>query len=264
MSQITNRPPPPRLVLVDKSDRDLGKSGLPSEIEFKFQPTEFTITGLASSWGSSTGMNRAMPIIQFNHGEQQGFSFGMKMWADHSQVDIQSQLDVLKATVVRDEDLKRPPIWQFIWGQFIDETVVVKTLGDIKVDELRPDGSLRGCNLSIELLVYRTVDVALIAEDRPSDTFFSLTKQGEQWEDIAQREYNDAGYGDLLRRRNPTIMFPGKTVGKIVKLPKLATLRGQEINPDSVPLRRTADALALRLKVYNSRSKVRYTPVLRK
>jgi hypothetical protein len=263
VSNATLQPPKPKLVLLDNSDRQGDRSSLPDVIEFKFQPTDFTMD-IGSAWAASTGMNRALPIIQFSHGEQQGFAFTMRLFGEHNDDDVQAQFDLIKSTCLKDEDLRRPPRWQFVWGQFVDETVVVKTVGGIKVDDLRPDGTLRGATFSIQLLVYRSVDVALVAEDRPSDTFYSVTKRGDTWEDIALREYDEPAYGDVLRQSNAGLPFPGQTPGKIVKLPKLENIRTVIIEPTSIPLARTAAGLALRRDMYAKRSVSRQSAILKK
>lgn len=263
MTQIINQPPNPYMMLVDGSDRISGRTGLPSVIQFKFQPTDFTIDQ-STAWGASNGMNRPAPILQFSHGEQVGYNFNMKLWAAHSDDSIDEDLEALRLSITKDDDLKRPPRWQFVWGQFIDETVVVQSLGGIKVDQLRSDGKLRGATLSIKLLIYRSIDVALVAEDRPTDTFFTIAKFGDTWESIALREYDEPAYGDALRQANPGVMFPSKALGKILKLPKLENVRNVVLAPSSIPLVRTAAGLALRNAMYAERSVSRQSAILKK
>lgn len=263
MGNVTNAPPGPRLVLLDTSAAQQGHAGLPTEIQFKYQPQDLT-EDVGANWGSSTGMNRADPILQYSHGDQRGFSFTMKLWADHSEVNIDDQITLLKRCVLKDEDLKRPPRFQFIWGTFIDETVVVSSIGGIKYDELRSDGTCRGATLSVRLLIYKSVDVALVAEDRPTDTFFTTAKSGDTWEHLALREYDDPELGEILRRRNPSIPFPGNEPQRIVTLPKIENIRNEIIEPDSIPLARTEEGLKLRAAMYEKRSVSRETTILKK
>lgn len=262
MPQITNLPPNPKLVLLDNAPSQLGKSGLPQEIQFKYQPDEFTMD-VGSAWASSTGMNRAQPILQWSHGEQRGYAFGMKLWAVDSTDSIDDQLEALKLSVSKDDTLKRPPRWQFIWGQFIDETVVVKSIGGVKVDKLRNDGTLRGVTLSISLLIYASIDVALVTEDVPTDTYYALTKRSDTWEDMALREYDEPAYGDLLRQANPTVPFPGQEPGTIVLLPKVQNIRQLVLAPSSIPMVRTVAGLALRQAVYSARGVTRQSTIIR-
>lgn len=263
VSRVINQPPNPKLVLLDDSSRKSNRSGLPSEIQFKYQPSDFNMD-LSGAWSSSTGQNRPQPILQYSHGEQQGYSFSMKLFAQHRDDNIDQQLEALKLAVQKDDTLRRPPLWQFIWGTFIDETVIVKSIGGVKVGDLRPDGSLREVTCAINLLIYRSVDVALVAEDRPTDTFYAATKAGDSWEDIALREYDDPAYGDVLRQANPAIPFPGSQPGRIVKLPKLENIRNSIIEPTSIPLLRTQAGLALRRDLYAKRSASRQSVVLKK
>ena len=263
MSRIVNSPPVPRLVLLDSTDRQSARTQLPQTIEFQFQPTDFTMDW-GAAWASSTGMNRDNPILQFSHGEQKGYQFGARLFAKDSSEDIQPLLDALKLAVEKDDELKRPPRWQFIWGQFIDETVIVKTIGGVKIDELRQDGTLRGATLGVQLLLYHSVDVALVAEDRPTNTFYAVTKSGDTWEDIALREYDEPAYGDILRQNNPGIKFPAQQTGKIVLLPKIENIRGIALEPSSIPMVRTSAGLALRRSMYALRSVSRQSTILKK
>lgn len=258
----TLQAPRPKLVSLEKDPRNADRIPTPDEIVFQFQPTDFQ-ADVGAAWATSSGMNRPDPILQYSHGEQRGFSFGMRLFGLNNDMDIQATYDSIVATVAKDDDLRRPPRWQFIWGQFIDETVVVKSVGGIKVGELRPDGTLMDVTFSIQLLVYRSVDVALVAEDRPTDTFFAVTKRGDTWEDIALREYSDPAYGDILRQRNARLPFPGQTPGVIVKLPKLENIRNEVIAPTSIPLARTASGLALRRDMYAKRSISRQSVILK-
>lgn len=266
MSLIVNSPPMPRLVLIDQTDRQGNRSTLPNVIQFKFQPVDFGMD-VGSAWASSTGMNREQPIIQFSHGEQRGFNFGMKLFAkDKSDNSPDADLKALQKAVEKDSDLNRPPRWQFIWGQFVNETVVVKSIGGVKIGLLRQDGTLRDVTLSIQLLLYQPVDLAIAtADDRVSNTYYAVTKRGDQWEDIALREYDEPAYGDVLRQANPQVMFPGSGsgIGKIVTLPKLVNIANTVIAPSSIPLQRTTAGLTLRSQMYAERSVSRQSAVLK-
>lgn len=231
-------------------------------IEFEFPPTEFTET-FSASWASEPALTRTHPILQFSHGEQNSFSFEAIMFAKHSGESVEGRLQALKSAVVRDEKLKRPPRFQFTWGSAVDETVVVATIGNIRYPDLRPDGSLRSALFAITLLVYRFIDVELTGKPLPS-TFYTTSKVGDQWEDIAQREYGDASLGDLLRRNHPRLPFPGMEAGEIVKLPPRDTLLALgTLEPDSPPLRRTAESLAARRNLFEKRAIPRPSIILR-
>lgn len=253
MSQLINAPPLPVLTPLDGS---LNRA----PIEFQFQPLDSS-EDVGAAWASATGMNRDHPILQYSHGEQRGFNFSARLFAKDSEHTIDEVLALLKQATERDPELKRPPRFNFSWGSVINETVVVKSVGGIKYDSLRNDGSLRGATLQIQLLVYRFIDVELSGKPEPS-TFYGITKTGDQWEDIALREYGDPLMGELLRRINPAVIFPGQQPGSIVRLPPASKLRGESIEPDSPPMRRTPEGMALRLKMFELRSKSRESTVL--
>lgn len=233
------------------------------EIVFQYEPQNVT-ESYGSAYSSSTGMNRANPLVQFSNGEQKTITFDARMWASDSTQTIEARIEDLKRAVDPDDDLKRPPRYQFVWGSLIDALVVVQSIGGIRYDRLRPDGTAIGCTLSINLMRVVEWDVELVAEDRVTDTFYAPTKSDDQWETIAVRQYGDALMGELLRRRNPSIPFPGAAPGTIVKLPRPETLRNEPISPSSPPLERTSEGLALAARVVAARSVPRATPVLKK
>lgn len=254
MSYLMSSPPRPTLTPLD-GDTSIGT------IEFQFQPGNPQET-VGANWASATAMGRQHPILQYSHGEQQTFTFEARLFARDATENIEDKVQALKDSIAPLSSLKRPPRWDFTWGSVIQhETVVVQSIGGIQYDQIRPDGTLRGAILNITLLVYRSVDVELSGQPLPS-TFYGVTKSGDQWEDIALREYGDPIMGDLLRRLNPSLPFPGMDPGKVVKLPPPLTLRDEIIEPNSQPLRRTADSLALRASLFESRSQARESVVL--
>jgi hypothetical protein len=230
-------------------------------IEFQFQPSGMLETA-AANWASGTGMTREHPILQYSHGEQRSFQFEARLFAKDFLDNLDDKINALKGAIARDPRLGRPPRWEFTWGSVIPhETVVVKQVGPIKYDDIRPDGTIRGAVFPIVLLVYRMVDVELTGKPEPS-TFYGITRSGDQWEDIALREYGDPLMGDLLRRMHPLIPFPGQNPGVIVALPPAAKLRNEIIEPDSTPLRRTEAGLALRQSMSEKRSHPRESAIL--
>ena len=233
------------------------------EIVFQYEPQNLTESA-SSAYSSSTGMNRSNPFVQFSNGEQRTVTFEARMWASDSTQTIEERIADLKAAVEIDDDLKRPPRYQFIWGSVVDVLVVVQSIGGIRYDRLRPDGTAIGATLSINLMKVVEWDVELVAEDRATDTFYSPTKAGDQWETIAVRQYGDALMGELLRRLNPSIPFPSDVPGTIVKLPRPETLRNEPIEPTSPPLERTSEGLALAGRVVAARSISRESSVLKK
>lgn len=262
MSQLVHPLPTPELVPLPEDV--INSSSVLETIRFQFVPGGYQETA-GANWSSSTGLGRQNPILQFANGEQNTISWEVRLWAGDQSRDVSFQINALKLAVTRDPKLKRPPRYNLVWGSIVDEVVVVQSLGTIRYDDPRPDGTVRGASLVINLLVYRTVDISLASEDARSllqDTFFSVAKAGEQWEDVALREYGDPDLGDLLRRRHPAMLFPGQKPGTIVKLPKLANLAVDTLEPNSPPLRRTTAGLRLRQRTFERLSKNRESAVM--
>lgn len=265
MSLLFNAIPVPELRPL-LEDVFMAASAIPV-IRFQFVPVNYQEAGVAANWSQSTGLGRENPILQFSSGEQKAITWEIQLWAAHDLDDVNETLQALKQCVAKDSKLKRPFRFNLVWGDIVDEIVVVQSLGNITYNDVRPDGTIRGCRFPITLLVYKTIDITLAAEEDLSlltDTFYSAVKAGDQWEDIALREYGNPDLGDLLRRRNPSLPFPGQRPGAIVKLPKLVNLIQDVIEPDSPPLRRTAAGLQLRQKVYESRTVSRDSAVILK
>lgn len=262
MSQLVHPLPTPELRPLPEDV--INASSFLETIRFQFVPGGYQET-VGANWSSSTGLGRQNPILQYANGEQGVISWDVRLWAGDQSRDVSFQLDALKLAATRDPKLKRPPRYNLVWGSVVDEVVVVQSLGSIRYDDPRPDGTIRGASLGLTLLIYRTVDITLAADDARGllqDTFFGVAKTGEQWEDIALREYGDPDLGDLIRRRHPTMLFPGQKPGTIVKLPKLANLAVDQVEPDSGPLRRTIDGLRVRQRTVERLSKSRESAVV--
>lgn len=253
MSTLFHRPPAPELRPLDDGFQ---------AIKFQFQPLSLA-KNLGGVWSSVSGLNREHPILQFSHGDQQSFTFDARLFAKHQLDSVEDVLRELERSTQRDPQLKRPPRWEFIWGSVIHETVIVESVGNIRYDDIRVDGSVRGVLLSITLQVYRGADVELTQPGAPRpSTFYVHTRTDDQWEDLAEREYGDALLGDLLRRRHPDLPFPGQVPGTIVALPPLETLRDEVVEPTAPPLQRTPDGLKLRRELFEKRGQGRESPHL--
>lgn len=253
MSQLKHAPPLPELRPLDPGF---------SIIRFQFPPTGFSEERTVN-WASATGMTRENPILQFSNGNQRTYTFGARLWAANSDEDIEPIVIELERATERDPNLGRPPRWCFVWGTAVNETVVVQSIGGIRYDDLRHDGSLRGVTLQMTLLVWRFIDVEITGQPLPS-TFYAVIKEGDTWESLALREYKDPILGDLLRRQNPEIMFPTDHVGKVVALPPLNTLlESGVLEPDSAPLQRTAESLEVRADLFEKRASRKSSIILK-
>src|SRR3990172_3389398 len=232
-------------------------------IQFQFQP-QGPVLNEAASWVSANAQGRDHPILQFARGQQTTITFEAKLFAETITDNIQDKLDALRASSKQLAPFGRPPVWIFVWGSIIHETVVVESVGNIRYDAIRQDGSARGVFFAITLLKYVPYDIQLTDPNAPlGGTFFTRARDGDLWEDVALREYGDPLMGDLLRRRNPDLAEPGDEPVRVLSLPPASTLRLEVIEPVSIPLRRTTAGLALRQSVYESRGATRPSAIVR-
>lgn len=258
--RTTSQPPLPKLIpLRDDQPRMKGTSSGDTvrTIEFQYQPLNFTETGWEGEWAEAPAMGQDNPIQQYSNGKQKGYKFVMRLWAADSTQDIQPIYDVLKSSVVKDLGLARPPRWSFIWGQIVNEVVVIRSLGEPTFDAIRDDGSLRGLSIPMVLAIHAPIRVELTGQPKPH-TYYYTSKYGDTWETIAQSEYGEPLYGHLLRNDNPTLPFPGREPGTIIALPPLETISERVVEPMSMPLMRTPAGLALRAMMFRMRSAPRY------
>lgn len=250
MSQNKHKTPKPLLIPVDR-----GFTSIP----FQF-PTNTLVKSVAGSWSESSSMNREDPILQFTRGEQKVITFEAMLFAETSKDDIKTTLDKLEAAVQRDPQLKRPPIWIFTWGSVFQVQCIVASIGGVKYDALRPDGTLRAATCNITLKRYEFFDVERTDPNAPPrNTFYRVAQENDTWETLAARHYGDAQLGELLRRLNPS--QPSPTVGSTVLLPDKEKLTNVSISPDSIPLARTEKAIELKRDTFTLRGGARYSTV---
>jgi len=263
-TRVTPQAPLPQLIPVWSDQRRLKgtKDGeTVKAIQFQYLPLDMQDTGWEGEWTEIATMGQDQPVIQYSNGKEKGFKFTMKLWADDSTQDIQELYDNLKRSVVKDIGLARPPRFAFLWGNTINETVVVKSLGEPRWDSLRNDGTLRGVTLGIVLAIYDPVSYGLIDQPKPH-TYYYTTKYGDTWEQIALTEYGDPMLGSLLRFDNPTLPHPGTSPGTVIPLAPYQTIADRIVEPMSRVLVRTPAGLALRSKMYQLRSQPRQSLIL--
>jgi hypothetical protein len=171
------------------------------------------------------------------------------LFAAHSQDTIQFLLDRLIQFAERDEELNRPHICQFVVGTVINERVIVRNIGEVAYDQPRPDGSARGCRLTVTLQRYTPFDIELTDPNAPQpSTRYYRAVEGETYEHIARMLYQSPELGDLIRRRQPD--KPELSAGDLVIAPEPSEVRRERIEPYSVPLTRTAAFVDLRRWVF--------------
>jgi hypothetical protein len=164
---------------------------------------------LSANIAQSSSMNAQYPILQWISGDLEEITFSAKLWAkDNTDFTVEDRLERLEDLVRRNDDLKRPPVCTFGWGDVASLVIdcLVKSLGGITYDEVRDDGTLRGVTLSVTLVRYEELDFKLTDSSTP-ETFTRIrrAKKGDTYESVALLEFGDPELGVLLRQLNPRI-----------------------------------------------------------
>lgn len=125
------RLPVPKLI-----GRDLAYQGV--TISFQFPPDRIQ-ESFRGVWADEMAFGRDHPVLQYIGHESGMYRFTALFFAETAANEILSQIQALKKAVRRDPALNRPPIWSFIWGDFLlDEAVIVESIGDIEYTGVRP------------------------------------------------------------------------------------------------------------------------------
>lgn len=259
------------LVSLDKGTKLVGQ----------FEPQNLT-ESVGGVWASESTIGLDQPILQFIRGEQETISCDVKLWAKHNGFDkrrgpigalataldnavdnaavstalhgdnIAETRDKIRDLCRRDPDLGRPHIYLFSVGEEFSQQVVVKSVGGIRYDAMRPeDGSLRSVLFHLEMLRYVEYDTTSLLQT-VSESLIIPVRDGDDYETIAWRLYGDARLGEVLRRRNPDKRK--LVIGDLIHIPPINKVRAElSQTSSSLFLRDSAaqnavfsDALALR------------------
>ncbi len=212
-------------------------------IEGQFMPTDL-VQNISANYAQISTLGRAQPILQFQNDELETITFTARIWAPHQGVaglgaeTIEEIVDDIKALPRKDPDLGRPKIWEFTAGESLALVCIVKSIGGVRYDRMRPlDGTLRGVTFSMELWRFDEYDVSL-SGGAGAESLVLAFKENESFESLGRRVYGDPNVGEPLRRRNPSLVVP--TAGDLVHLPPKQNLTvGFSLEPVSVPLART-------------------------
>lgn len=218
-------------------------------IRFQFIPDSFT-REVGSDYAEASSLNREHPVIQFTKGKLETFSFDAKLFSN-SLIEIGPNilLPLLIKATKRDETLKRPPLWMFVWGSAVQETVVIKSLGGIKYGPLRPDGLIRDVTLSIELARYEPFDTKLtgVGNKPEGNTFNKMMKSGTFWEGVSLAAYATAAFGSVLAQLQNQAVPVG---GQSVTLPAKNVMLRANVSPKAAALVRTDDGIKAQSDVF--------------
>ena len=171
----------------------------------QFTPQEFTHQ-LSAQVPESGGYSRTNPLVQWVGGAVETFTFQARLFSQHKDdttaSDKFNQLKLLRQSL---PPMNRPPVTRFFWGNIFPGGVpcFVESLGGVKYDEIRPDGSIRGLTLSITLKRTTPFRVVRNVESPVEQTPLHTIRDGETYEMIAYRRWGDPMLGVVLRRMNP-------------------------------------------------------------
>lgn len=214
-----------RLKMVDNIFGDVGR-------EFIGQFAALDLTENVGQRVSDTpSLNQQDTDKKYLGGQGDTITFNARVWASSSIRNVRKSVERLKSFSKRNDELKRSPIFTFTAGTELQCTCFVRSVGGIKYDPLRSDGTIRGATFGITLtkIEDKPTDVqgksiaALIKSglgivsaaaglasvlgkiNIPGGSLHTkgkqvIVKQGQTFEHIAQQHYNDALVGDLLRR----------------------------------------------------------------
>lgn len=190
------------LVMEDAPSVDLHAG---DRIYGQFTPQEFN-EDLSATVPEVGGFSRSNPIVQWVGGSVETLSFTARLFSEHrDDTTAQDKYEQLKLLRQALPPRNRPPITNFFWGNAFPGGVpcFVQSLGGVKYDEIRPDGSIRGVTLSITLKKFYPYRVIRNVQSPVEQTPQHVVRDGETYEMIAARHYGDPLIGVVLRRMNP-------------------------------------------------------------
>jgi hypothetical protein len=236
--------------------------GGPAVIRLQFIPTAGVGHNVGSSWAEESSLGRSQPILQFTKGNNDQWQFDTLLFARHAKESITSLKNALLDACTKDDELGRPALYEFTWGELHD-IVVLTDVGGARYTSMRPDGSLRSATFSLSFRHYEKFDLALTDPNaRQHDTFYRTVKQGDTWESLAKMRYGDALLGDLLRRLNPGAPF--LKAGTTAKLLDPERFQDAVVTPASIPLARSADGINMRRDLFAKRNVARYSTIIKR
>lgn len=216
----------------------------------------------------SGGYSRNSPIISWLGGNIEVFTFQARLFAEHTKDNTaRAKYDILRALMKRDEQLGRPPLLLFFWGNLILDgfKCMIEDLGNITYDELDDRGNIRGATLNISLKQWNQFRIEQVPVSSEERTPMYEVKDGDTYELIAQRKYGDPLLGVLLAQlnkrspieKNAPVGVTSLKPGEKIKIFSINELRRQRIQPQSFLLR-TDNRLSLmnRRYFFDLRSKV--------
>lgn len=209
----------------------------------QFTPQDFT-EDLGANVPDAGGFSRSSPLVQWVGGTAETLTFQARLFSEHSDDNTaKDKYEKLKLLRIALPPLNRPPITNFFWGNVFPGGVpcFVQSLGGVRYDEIRSDGSIRGLTLNITLKKITYFRIERTIQSPTEQTPVHVVRDGETYEMIAYRQWGDPLLGVPLRRMNPR--FPMEkwapraladlSANEQIKLYERSELTKKRIKPES-------------------------------
>lgn len=218
-----------------------------ARISGQFTPQQVQ-ENIGSNVSEGGGFSRSSPILQWVSGKLRSFTFQARLFSEYAEDDTaERKKATIEALLQRDEELGRPPLLAFFWGNVIPDgfSCVITDIGN-SYDEIRDDGSIRGVTMQITIKQHVPYIVEQIASTSEERTPLHEVKDGESYESIALKYYGDPIFGVLLRQMNPRQPYESWApsavadlqAGEKVKIYSKKDITSEKIRPLSPVLRR--------------------------
>ena len=229
-------------------------------IQGQFQAEDYN-EEVSTVWATVPIPKRSSPHIQWVRGDEETATFRVTLWAETLGRSIDSEIQKLKDARKRDDYLGRPPQFQFVWGT-ITYTCVVLSVGGVRYTDLWADGRVRGATL--ELTLHRLEDPLPLSPTDPSaplpSTRYRPALQGDTYESLALREYDDPLPGIFVRQDN-LIAFPRP--GDVVPMPPRRSFLRRARLPQAYSLGNDEPAKAARQALFDDHKAPVLVPFVR-
>lgn len=218
-------------------------------VEGQFVPTEFE-EGIGTKYATIAGFGSEDPVTQWTGGQLDTVSFTARFFAKSIAESVTEQIEAMIAFTRRDPQRRSPPPLLFTWGREISKVVVITSLGGIRYDNIRIDGTIRGCTMQVQLTEYRQYQAAF-EELTGGESFIHVAKDEDTFESIAAFHFNRPDWGDLIRSRNP--QYVDLQPGNPIEVPEEWVLRTETVEPRSIPFARGDAETAYRQVMFEAR-----------
>lgn len=202
------------MALVKATLKNLSVDGA-EPISVMFNPDNYAITTNMLYPDISVPGLRS-PLIQFVRGEAQ--TLAVELFLDQSQTgeSLKAKLDEVRAFVTIDSDLHAPPVCEFAWGDISFQGVMFEFSERFQMfDE---SGNVLRCRVTIKLKRYDPANLQNTDLNRqsPDRTKTRAIRKGDRLDLIADQEYGDPAYWNVLAAANgidrPRQLQPGMVI----------------------------------------------------